>query len=266
MQGELLDTYDEFDIQCAVVQTDGCFASSRCLCRKNTYRVLNVIRAMTAMSRPRLHPLYIGTYVRVSERVKVFYKCPPHLVSAEALRLYGVDAASYTHFYRRNPRPPERAMLNWTGYVEAIVRKWPFDVAFVPFDSFQLPDVDVFRLRSVVGVDARPIEDPLLGATAFGNSETGKFADTEMSFDATDTTAETLSLDTADVSPLSLGYDPETVAGSDRTSLPGSDAGAADRTSPPSQQATDDSGDRNSGAGPQEQRMEEGGEISQLHC
>ena len=245
-----MDTYDEFDIQCAVVQTDGCFASSRCLCRKNTYRVVNVIRAMTAMSRPRDHPLYVGTYVRVSERVKVFYKCPPHLVSAEALRLYGVDAETYGHFYRRNPRPPERAMLNWTGYVEGIVRKWPFDAALVPFDSFQLPDVDVFRLRSVVGVDARTRDDHQ--SAAFGH----RFADVDASsFD----TAETVSLGAVDVSPLSLADDTEGVTASD--SSPASPRATHDGRDGGSQEGEGEGGSSHQ---QQEEGTEEGHTMSQL--
>ena len=175
--------------------------SSRCLCRKNTHRVTNVIRALTAMNRPRQHPLYIGTFVRVSERVKIFYKCPPQLVSSEALRLYGIEAESYAHLYQRSPRPSERAML---GYVEAIIRKWPFDAAYVPFDSFQRTEVDVIRLRSVVGVDVTPT-----GGDPSADVEPDKFVEVETSFYSADTAAETFPLDSSIVSPLPVLDNPE---------------------------------------------------------
>ena len=245
-QVDQLDAYDEFHIQCAVVQSDGCFVSSRCLCRKNTYRVTNVIRALTAMNRPRQHPLYVGTFVRVSERVKIFYKCPPQLVSSEALRLYGVEAASYARVYQRSPRPSERTMIN---YVEAIIRKWPFDASYVPFDSFQLTEVNVIRLRSVVGVDVRPTE-----GNRSSDIEPTKFAEVETSFYVPDTAVETLSLDSSVVSPLPI-----------RDSSEMASCVAADISLALASQISDDMSDQ--GSSPQEgnESVDEVSEISHLH-
>ena len=134
------DPYQEFELQRFIMHCDGAFVSSRILCRRITkaYRVANVIRAMKCMSRPRESPHYVGQFVRVSERVKVFFKCPPRMLGSEALELYGLTPDDYHKIYFGSPRPLDGSVSNWDSYVESVMSCCPYSITEYPLQSFEV--------------------------------------------------------------------------------------------------------------------------------
>ena len=154
------DSMDEFELQHFIVHSEGCFVSSRILCRRlsKQYKVVHVIRAMKAMSRHPTDPNYIGQFVRVSERVKIFFKAPPDLVGATALQTYGLTAEQYKCLYYASPHPSDGSVTNWDSYVENIASRYPYSFENFPLESCEVsPDI-ADRIKSMFSAgQAQPL-------------------------------------------------------------------------------------------------------------
>ena len=141
------------ELQLAVLRSEGCFTSSRNILRqvRSTFRVAHVLQAMGSMTHSKSHHLHIGTFVRTSERTKLFYKCPPSMVTADALAVYGMTADEYRHFFYRNPRSERSSDRGWQQWVLNAVNHYPYELELFPFSSMGVSlefEEDVKRKQS----------------------------------------------------------------------------------------------------------------------
>ena len=88
-----------------IVTTEGMFLTVRLVKRRvSRYPTGFIIKTMREfMSRPPEHPLFIGCY-REPPRTKVFYKCPPHLISDEALASVSCSREVYKEMFHSVPK------------------------------------------------------------------------------------------------------------------------------------------------------------------
>ena len=92
-------------------------------------RTFPVIRQMMrTISVPRTDILHIGMYKNVTGRTRVFYKCPPDLISDEALNHYGVTREEYMRKYTSSQYPNcrSRHLLKWEEYTQLVFSASPY--------------------------------------------------------------------------------------------------------------------------------------------
>ena len=58
-------------------------------------RADTVVEAMSLLTRPQEDPMFVGQLGLARKIIRVFYKCPPHLVKKTALEFYGIPFESY---------------------------------------------------------------------------------------------------------------------------------------------------------------------------
>ena len=134
-------TYEEWELQGFIMNGEGCFVSSRILQRRMSKRVktCNITRAMEAMTRPLNSPEHVGCFIKVSERIKIFYKCPPPTINQEALNMYQLTRNKYSQLYYSSPIQSGKGLKNWQNYVQSVARKSPYGFSTFPMESFGFP-------------------------------------------------------------------------------------------------------------------------------
>ena len=85
-------------------------------------RADTVMMAMMAIQRPRHHPDFMGYLSMAKKKIRVFFKCPPDLVSPSALAFYGISLEAYTKQYnstaKQDPMKP-------ADYIQRIMETCP---------------------------------------------------------------------------------------------------------------------------------------------
>jgi hypothetical protein len=72
---------------------------------------------------PRNSPNHLGTFMNLNKSCRVFYKCPPSLVSREALDLFGITHEEYTMCFEK---PQEAASNASERYFLNIAQNSPY--------------------------------------------------------------------------------------------------------------------------------------------
>ncbi len=66
-------------------------------------RAWGVLDAMNSLHKDRDDPKYVGEHMCLQGNVHVFYKCPPGMVSKQALKARGIDPDVYEERYNQSP-------------------------------------------------------------------------------------------------------------------------------------------------------------------
>ena len=88
------------NLQCKMLTMYGPVIGTRAVCRSFRHKADTIVEAMKSMNCPKHSPFFVGEYVKMEGRSKMFYKCPPHQILDSALRYYGLSREFYTErFY-----------------------------------------------------------------------------------------------------------------------------------------------------------------------
>ncbi len=112
----------------AILRTDGSFVSARVVKRRHQrFGTSDIVMAMGWLTRARNSAEYVGEMRHLVHKVKIFYKCPPPLISETALRKYGLTKNEYQELYFRDPRPPKGGPFDWNAYFATVMQNSPFN-------------------------------------------------------------------------------------------------------------------------------------------
>ena len=112
----------------SILKSAGVFTSTRVIQQRHPgMKISDVISLMKVMTQPdRGHQLYAGEYKELERNIKVFYKCPPELISSEALARYGFTKAEYHHNYYKDPRTIGSLHKHTDEYLALIEKYSPY--------------------------------------------------------------------------------------------------------------------------------------------
>ena len=116
----------EFQTQVKMLTMEGPVIGARVFCQYRHTKIGNVVNAMTSMTRSRQDLLYVGEYMAVLRRGKVFYKCPPELVHQEALTYHGLHRDFYTQKYYGDIKLAQGYTGKWEPFVEFLMQHSPY--------------------------------------------------------------------------------------------------------------------------------------------
>ena len=114
-----------------ILRTDGCFVSARVVKRRHRrFSTSAIVMAMVWLTHARNSAEYVGEMRHLVHKVKIFYKCPPSLVSETALRKYGLTRNEYQDLFSRDPRPPKGGPFDWNAYFSTVMDNSPFNTSY----------------------------------------------------------------------------------------------------------------------------------------
>ena len=148
-------------LEVAILKQEGCVVMPRLICRQKRVSAQLVIEVMKSLTRPRDDPNYIGEYVDISVRTKVFYKCPPGTLGRDALKTFGLNEEVYTELFYRNTRHSTGAPHSWHDYVWVLIDKCPYHHELFPVESMGLSEEQVWKVRfRVARMVQRSVPEP----------------------------------------------------------------------------------------------------------
>lgn len=82
---------------------------------------------------------YVGEYKEIGN-IKLFYKCPPELLHADALLPYSISPDAYTDLFYKDFKPNSSCPTDWASYVATLLSNTPYSPMLFPVDSMGLSD------------------------------------------------------------------------------------------------------------------------------
>ena len=135
-------------VQRTILEQEGSVVLSRILQRrKNKFRASALIHAMKDMSRSQSDRHYVGEYKEIGN-IKLFYKCPPELLHADALLRYNIDPQEYTNLFYNDFKPNSGCPTDWASYVATLLANTPYNPMLFPVDSMGLGPEEKSMLAS----------------------------------------------------------------------------------------------------------------------
>ena len=135
-------------VQRTILEQEGSVVLSRILQRrKNKFRASALIQAMKDMSRSQSDRHYVGEYKEIGN-IKLFYKCPPELLHADALANYAITPEDYANLFYNDFKPNSGCPTDWASYVATLLANTPYNPMLFPVDSMGLSKEEKLMLAS----------------------------------------------------------------------------------------------------------------------